>query len=552
MATKLSKIVADFTTSLATSMAVSATSVTLQSATDDDGVALPAGTYFFAIDGNNSQKEHIVATLSGTSLTSISSVSRQGVQASGVVRSHRVGATVTLTDFAHIKYINDLLTGATDLDSTTPLKYDGVATISNSAHLATKKYVDDTAVSGAPNASTTVKGIVEEATQAETDARTTSGGTSAELYINPGTLRSTQLSDYVASDTGSANAYAIAPTPAITAYAAGQRFTFKVATANTTTSTLAVSGLAAKTIKKLDGATNLAANDFKVGQIVEVEYDGTNFQLLTPTSTLATLDTNSKIPVTNTYFDYQLFTSTGTWTKPTGLTGNEVVLVQAWGAGGGGGTTGTGGANGGGGGGGGAFLEHKFRASDLGATVTVTVGTGATATIGGNTTFGTLLTAYGGGAGQTQSGATNNSPGGGGGGVLGAGTSGNSDTTGGIGGLPGTNTTGVTNVGFGGAGGSTTGGASAVYGGGGGGGFDGAAHAGGASVYGGGGGAAGGGAAAGGTSVFAGAGGAAVANTNGTAGSTPGGGGAGGSWSSGGAKTGGAGGRGEVRVWVLN
>ena len=38
------------------------------------------------------------------------------------------------------------------------------------------------------------------------------------------------------------------------------------------------------TIKKLDGATDLVANDIKNGQIVEVEYDGTNFQMLTPSS----------------------------------------------------------------------------------------------------------------------------------------------------------------------------------------------------------------------------------------------------------------------------
>src|SRR5882724_8154026 len=124
MSTKLAVVLADFTTQLASAMAIGATTATLQSATDDDGVALPAGVYFFAIDGNNAQKEHIVATLSGTSLTGISSVSRQGVQASGVVRSHRVGSTVTLTDFAHIKYLNDLLKGTTNLDASVPLGYD--------------------------------------------------------------------------------------------------------------------------------------------------------------------------------------------------------------------------------------------------------------------------------------------------------------------------------------------------------------------------------------------------------------------------------------------
>jgi len=53
---------------------------------------------------------------------------------------------------------------------------------------ATKQYVDGVAVAGAPNASTTVKGIVEEATQAEVNAGTATGGTGARLYVNPSTL----------------------------------------------------------------------------------------------------------------------------------------------------------------------------------------------------------------------------------------------------------------------------------------------------------------------------------------------------------------------------
>lgn len=44
------------------------------------------------------------------------------------------------------------------------------------------------AVSGAPNGSTTVKGIFEEATQAEIEAGTAAGATGARLAINPSTL----------------------------------------------------------------------------------------------------------------------------------------------------------------------------------------------------------------------------------------------------------------------------------------------------------------------------------------------------------------------------
>lgn len=149
MSTKLGTPIADFETQLATQIDPAGTTATLQSATDDDGVALPAGRYFFTLDIGNSVKEHISCTLSGTSLTAIKSVSRQGVETTGAARKHRVGASVTITDYAHIKYMNDLLSGATQLDSTSPLSYDGTASITTANQLATKAYVDATATGSA-------------------------------------------------------------------------------------------------------------------------------------------------------------------------------------------------------------------------------------------------------------------------------------------------------------------------------------------------------------------------------------------------------------------
>lgn len=82
-----------------------------------------------------------------------------------------------------------------------------------------------------------------------------------------------QLQDtgYVyAADTGAADVYAIAPTPAITAYAVGQVFRFLAAHANaTTTPTLAVSGLLAGTIKYANAGA-LAAGDLPLSGIVLV------------------------------------------------------------------------------------------------------------------------------------------------------------------------------------------------------------------------------------------------------------------------------------------
>jgi hypothetical protein len=89
---------------------------------------------------------------------------------------------------------------------------------------------------------------------------------------------------FQATDTGTANTYVIALTPAITAYAAGQEFTFKAGAASTTASTLNVNTLGAKALKKLHDQ-DIASGDIESGSIVTAVYDGTNFQV---TSQLAT------------------------------------------------------------------------------------------------------------------------------------------------------------------------------------------------------------------------------------------------------------------------
>jgi len=158
-------------------------------------------------------------------------------------------------------------------------------------------YVNSVALAGAPNASTTVKGIVQLPTQAQVDARTTTGSTGALLDVTPDKLRSTLLSDYVA-DTGSANAYAIAPTPAITAYTTGQMFSFKAANGNTTTSTLNVNSLGTKNIyvSKNGALAALSNGDIVTGQIVVVQYDGTEFQMVTtPASMITTTTTQTNL-----------------------------------------------------------------------------------------------------------------------------------------------------------------------------------------------------------------------------------------------------------------
>lgn len=193
MATQLVTILADFNTQLVSGVAIGDTTATIVSAVDDDNVALPTGKYGFTIDGDNSAKEYIVCTVTSTALTVVQNISRQGVVTTGFARAHRRGAKVTVTDWITLGKQLDLLNGTTDFDGTNPLGYDADPTLTLSTQFATKKYVDDSITAGAPNASETVKGIVEEATLAEVIAGTGTGGTGARLFVNPEKLQSSGI-----------------------------------------------------------------------------------------------------------------------------------------------------------------------------------------------------------------------------------------------------------------------------------------------------------------------------------------------------------------------
>ena len=65
------------------------------------------------------------------------------------------------------------------------------------------------------------------------------------------------------------------------ALVAGQVFRFIVAATNTTAVTLNINSIGAKSITK-NGTTTLTANDLVINSIVEVIYDGTQFQLVNP------------------------------------------------------------------------------------------------------------------------------------------------------------------------------------------------------------------------------------------------------------------------------
>lgn len=79
--------------------------------------------------------------------------------------------------------------------------------------------------------------------------------------------------------TGSSNAYAISPSPAITAYASGQEFTWIANFTNTGSCTLNVNSLGVKTLKDSYGNA-LSANSIISGQTVKTYYNGTDMIML--------------------------------------------------------------------------------------------------------------------------------------------------------------------------------------------------------------------------------------------------------------------------------
>lgn len=145
------RTVADFETQLSTAISVGATTFSINSGDDDDGVALPTGLYCFTIDNGSSVKEYLMGTLTGTAVTAVQSISRQGVATTGAVRAHRVGASVIITDFYVIKRIADILSGDDTLDGTSPLSYDTLPTLSDPKELTTVQYVLDIVNGGTVN-----------------------------------------------------------------------------------------------------------------------------------------------------------------------------------------------------------------------------------------------------------------------------------------------------------------------------------------------------------------------------------------------------------------
>lgn len=292
------------------------------------------------------------------------------------------------------------------------------------------------------------------------------------------------------SVSGTADAVTATLTPDFDGDGLVEGMTFGITWAGTNTGgvTLSINGGSALAVLDASGAA-LAAGALESGLYSRIAYVDGDFILLTPQAGQASFGRY-----------YWSLTVSGTWTKPTELPDDTPVYIEAIGAGGGG--------YGNYGGGGGGYADRMMRLGDLAPSVTYTIGAGSahgSTSPGGDTTFGTYLTAYGGGTAGS---------GGYGGGSMANGSASGAGYLGGGEPASAGDPDATTENGGGGCG--TTGGGS-----------------GGRSTKGGGGGGGAGG--VGGLSKFAGNGG-----NSGESGAAPGGGGG----------SGGAGARGEIRIWI--
>lgn len=110
-----------------------------------------------------------------------------------------------------------------------------------------------------------------------------SGMSSRTEYVSTAVLQDGDLTE-LGSVAGTGDVITAATTPAISSYAKGQRFSLVVGSTNTGAVTINISAVGAKAVQKLGAA--LVAGDMTAGDVALIEYDGTQFQMLSPARTM--------------------------------------------------------------------------------------------------------------------------------------------------------------------------------------------------------------------------------------------------------------------------
>lgn len=224
-----------------------------------------------------------------------------------------------------------------------------------------------------------------------------------QALITGGAIPSAALVHRGTDTNAAANVIACDVSPAVTAYEGGAVFVIKMTETNTAAVTANFNSLGSKSVLNSVGGA-LAAGDLVAGSEYILVYNGTALVVigLVPSQIPAALPPSASPP-------RNLVTlatpGSGTFTVPASITWLSVRLV----GGGGGGAGGNGGSNWAGAGGGSGGYAEGWIAVTPGQTISYTVGaggaggpnsSGATGTAGGTTSFGSFMTATGGGPGS--------------------------------------------------------------------------------------------------------------------------------------------------------
>lgn len=131
-------------------------------------------------------------------------------------------------------------------------------------------------------------------------------------------------------DTGTANAYAvtISPTPALIPGTSGPTGSFQALHGNTGASTLSINGGTPIPIVRATGGTiqALVGLEIQAGQMVQLAYDGTSFQMQTPSAAAAS-GTSSNTAIRGSYSNLKA-SATGT-SATTTVTADEIILENS-------------------------------------------------------------------------------------------------------------------------------------------------------------------------------------------------------------------------------
>lgn len=278
---------------------------------------LPVGYYFVGtLNPKTNLEENVIiesinTTLNTVTVKAASRAMAQGNSLAGTLRQHPVGSKFIISN-PYLLY-RDMIDAIVSKASASNQQFSGYIVVpvyadaaardvaiptptnGTEVYLTSEGYFTDytagswvarTPSASPPNATSTVAGKVELATDAEVTSGATTGGTGASLVGTPSQLAKSKQKDEhnYALDTGIVNAAVVALTPTLTAYTTGMRFSMKLAFTVTGPMTVNVDGLGAKTVKKKTDQ-DIATGDYKAGQMLEFRYDGTYMQCLTPVST---------------------------------------------------------------------------------------------------------------------------------------------------------------------------------------------------------------------------------------------------------------------------